>query len=243
MKTRILGYILVLIALVTLAYIAYRNIEQSQDTLIFAPTQLLGATWADYKNEYLEADTGRTLDKQRDNITTSEGQSYTMLRAVWMGDKETFDQAWQWTKDNLAHEEDNLFAWLFGERPDGTYGVLTAQNGQTSASDGDTDIAVALLFAYARWQDPMYLGDARVIVNDIWEYEVVSVEGIPYLASNNIEKSLGNEWVLINPSYFHPAAYKIFARIDPGHNWNALAQSSYDLLERSSEAKSRCISK
>lgn len=232
MKTRVAGYVLLAVALSLVALVAYRNIEQSRDALIFSPTQLLGATWENYKTEYLESGSRRTLDKQRKNITTSEGQSYTMLRAVWMGDKETFDISWQWTKDNLQHEEDHLFAWLFGRRTDGTYGVLTDENGNTAASDGDTDIAVALLFAYSRWQDPSYLGDAREIIEDIWEYEIVEIAGAPYHASNNIEKALGNEWILINPSYLHPAAYRIFAEVDPTHPWEEVVDSSYALLNK-----------
>ena len=40
-----------------------------------------------------------------------------MLRAVWMGDKQTFDQSWTWTKDNLQHKTtDHLFSWLFGKQ-------------------------------------------------------------------------------------------------------------------------------
>ena len=47
-------------------------------------------------------------------------------------------------------------------------GILTSQNGQNTASDADTDIATALAFAYARWQDPTYLTAARAVISDIW---------------------------------------------------------------------------
>ncbi|HYF12715.1 MAG TPA: glycosyl hydrolase family 8 [Candidatus Paceibacterota bacterium] len=235
MWIRIIGYTLVGVAIITIGYVMYRNSQKERETLVFSPVQLLTATWQEYKDTYLEDGTLRTLDPSRENITTSEGQSYTMLRAVWMGDKETFDTSWQWTKDNLQHEEDKLFSWLFGRRSNGTFGVLTEKHGETSASDGDTDIALALLFAYGRWQDENYLNEATSIISDIWEKEVVAVRGRPYLASNNIEKFATDDWILINPSYLHPAAYRIFAEVDTEHPWRTLANTSYDILKRSSQ--------
>jgi endo-1,4-beta-D-glucanase Y len=233
MWTRILGYVGLLIALLLIGYVAYRNTGKIDHTLVFSPQQMTNALWEDYKTHYLESETKRALDPSRDNITTSEGQSYTMLRAVWMGDKETFDIAWKWTRDNLGHSNDALFSWLYGKRPDNTYGVLTTQQGSTSASDADTDIALALTFAFARWQDPSYLNAARAVMKDIWKYEVIQVGNNDYLVSNNLEKSLPSDWVLVNPSYFHPAAYRIFAKVDPTEPWMRLVSGSYTLLGQS----------
>jgi endoglucanase len=201
--------------------------------LIFSPTQVLGATWLHYKEQYLEQGSGRTLDKSRDNVTTSEGESYTMLRAVWQGDRATFDQSWGWTKDNLLHDDDWLFSWLFGQRDDGSYGVLAAQGGEHSASDADQDIALALVFAYARWQDPAYIGEARRILDDIWDKEVITVNGKPYLAANDLEKFSSSDSAIINPSYLAPYAYRVFALVDSAHPWGELVDTSYDVLSRS----------
>src|SRR5581483_2812051 len=104
MGTRLLGYGLIVVALVLALAVFYRNSKQSEVPLVFSPQQMLNSTWLNYKNDYLESGTGRTLDKSRGNVTTSEGESYTMLRAVWLGDKQTFDTSWQWTKDNLQHK-------------------------------------------------------------------------------------------------------------------------------------------
>lgn len=203
---------------------------------IFSRTSMLTALWEDYKRRYWEATTGRTIDHQRDGVTTSEGQSYTMLRAVWQDDQPTFDKSWQWTKEILQRNDDRLFAWLFGKRADGTFGVLTDQGGNNAASDGDTDIAYALLMAYARWGDRSYLEEARLIIADIWEHEVVIIGGKPYLAANNWEKQLQNDRILVNPSYFAPYAYRTFAVVDPEHNWDDLIQTSYDVLLQSIRA-------
>ncbi|MEX0930375.1 MAG: glycosyl hydrolase family 8 [Candidatus Paceibacterota bacterium] len=212
------------------------NILRYNSTLIYSTRDVMNGLWENYKNDHLEANTYRTLDRDRGGITTSEGQSYTMLRAVWMDDKQTFDGAWRWTKDNLRRSGDDfLFSWLFGGRDDGTYGVLDMHGGYNTASDADTDIALSLALAYGRWQDPIYLAEARELIGDIWEKEVIEINGTPYLTANNLESSLRKSSVIINPSYFAPYAYKIFARIDedPSHRWDDLAASSYDVIERS----------
>jgi endo-1,4-beta-D-glucanase Y len=230
---RLLSSVLVCALLIVGAAVLYRLSGKADMPLIFSSTQLLNATWLTYKTEYVEAGTYRTIDPQRGSITTSEGQSYTMLRAVWLGDKQTFDGAWGWTKTNLYHTNDHLFAWLWGQKPDGTYGVLTAQDGEASASDADTDIALSLIFAYARWQDPAYLDAARGIVGDIWNKEVIEINGTPYLTADDVEKSSASAYAAIDPSYLNPAAYRIFAEVDPTHPWAQLVDSSYHILQQS----------
>ncbi|MBL8029888.1 MAG: hypothetical protein JNN11_01435 [Candidatus Doudnabacteria bacterium] len=225
-----LSILALLLSLLVFAYVA-----QKQDGTIFSERAMLDGIWQNYKKEYLEAETFRALDKQQNNITTSEGQSYSMLRAVWMDDKETFDKSWQWTKDNLDRPDDRLFSWLFGERPDGSYGILTDRGGENSASDADSDIALALIFAAAKWQQQSYLADAKAIVSDIWEHEIIEIQGKPYLAANNLEKFAESE-ILINPSYLSPYAYRIFSNINPENNWEGVIDSSYEILEKSSVA-------
>jgi len=231
-----------LIALLTLAvligavWLAYTLIGSNRAPLTFAPTQVLGATWHSYKTRYIEASTGRTLDPSRGNITTSEGESYTMLRAVWMGDKDAFDSSWKWTKGHLQHSGDHLFSWLYGKHANGTYGVLTEQNGDVSATDADQDIALSLVFAYARWQDPAYLADARGIIASLWDNEVVLIGGTPYVVADNMEKRSNAPTAIVNPSYLSPAAYRIFALVDPAHPWSRVVDSSYQLLGKSMDA-------
>lgn len=238
MKSKIIGSVFIGLAIIIVVFVAYQNSVRRQVPLVFSPRVMLNSVWEQYKKEYLEQDTYRTLDKQRENITTSEGQSYTMLRAVWLDDKETFDKSWQWTKNNLQRDEDHLFSWLFGKRPGpgNQYGVLTDQGGYNTASDADTDIALALLFAYARWNDEKYLRDAQPIINDIWEKEVVVIKGKPYLAANNIEKTSDKNEVIVNPSYLAPYAYRVFAKVDKKHAWNDLVTTSYEVIEKSMDA-------
>jgi endoglucanase len=226
--TRI-GIILVLVGVLLFAVVSYRTSHKREAPVIFSSRTMLTDLWEMYKKYHLEPTSGRTIDEQRQYATTSEGQSYTMLRAVWLDDKETFDKSWKWTKDNLQHQDDHLFSWLYGNKGGGQYGILTEQGGNNSASDADTDIALSLLFAYSRWRDNSYLAAAKLIITDIWDKEVIMIGGKPYLAANNIEKN-GTGSIIINPSYFEPYAYRVFAKVD-GHDWSKLIDTSYQVIE------------
>lgn len=202
---------------------------------VFSPTTMLDVLWTRYKESYVSED-GRTTDwEQRGGVTTSEAQSYTMLRAVWVDDKETFDAAWQWTQEHLqVRPNDHLFAWLYGARNDGTEGILVSEGGMNTASDADTDIALALVYAGSRWGDEKYFIEAYQIIDDIWEHEVVIVAGKPYLAAHTVAPTPNVRHVILNPSYFAPYAYRAFAPVDPRHQWMGLVDTSYEVLQESS---------
>lgn len=225
---------MIALAFVVLAFVAYKNSPKRRVPIIFSPRTELISLWENYKQEYIESDTYRTLDKQKEFITTSEGQSYALLRAVWVDDKETFDKSWDWTK-RFLQREDKLFSWLYGKRADGTYGIITEKGGANTASDADVDIALALLFASSRWNDSSYLEEAKPIIDSIWENEVVIIQGKPYLVANNVEKNSPSTMV-INPSYLAPYAYRIFARVDTDHPWMDLVDTSYEVLNASMKA-------
>ena len=199
--------------------------------IVFSKESMLRDTWNNYKKTYVD-ENGRTLDRQRENITTSEGQSYTMLRAVWINDKETFDKSFVWTKLHLQ-QKDNLFSWLYGIQEDGTMGILTKEGGENTASDADSDIALALILAYSRWGDDIYMIEAKTIIESIWEEEVIIINDKPYFTANNLEKKSNTINALLNPSYFSPYAYRIFAVIDTNHPWLLLVDTSYDVIEKS----------
>lgn len=234
MKLRIIGIALLLVAIGLAVWVTYANSERRQEPVVFSKSGMLNELWRDYKDEYVEPSSGRTLDKQREEITTSEGEGYTMLRAVWVDDQATFDQSWKFTKDNLQRQ-DKLFSWLYGKRADGTFGILTDRNGQNSAADGDIDIATALIFAGKRWNQEAYLTDAREIIAAIWQNEVTDANGTKVLVAAQTEKS--KDVAIVNPSYFAPGAFRLFAEIDPGHDWKSVADGSYSYLQKISTAQ------
>ncbi len=226
-----LGYFFFFLALVLFLFVAYSNSRYSEVVRPFSSYSLLNASWENYKKKFINQD-GRVLDFSQNEITTSEGQSYALLRAVWIDDKQTFDFVWKWTKTILKRPNDNLFGWKWGKLPDGTtYGFISGD--RNSASDADSDIALALILAGRRWLNDQYLQDARKILNDIWLQETATTDGKRYLIAGNWAQNQ-NE-IVVNPSYFSPYAWRIFAQVDPGHDWKSLINPAYDLLEQSGQ--------
>ena len=203
---------------------------------MYSNNAMLLQLWNDYKSHNIEAGSHRTLDRSQNNITTSEGQSYTMLRAVWLDDKTTFDDSWKFSQDNLQRPKDHLLSWKFGQKPDGSYGILTDVGGNNTASDADSDTALSLMMAYSRWNEPAYLYQAKQMINSIWNEEVVSVAGKPILAANDIERN-DQTSIVVNPSYLSPYAYRLFSKVDTQHDWMGLVNNSYDVINQVSDSK------
>jgi endoglucanase len=175
-----------------------------------------------YKEYYMTKD-GRIMDSQKDYATTSEGQSYMMLRSLLMDDRKTFDKVYAWSVDNLKRK-DNLFSWLWGKNQNGDYKILD----ENSASDADVDTAFALILAYEKWGDKKYLTQAMPILDSIWQKETKQI-GCYLILMPGVNQVLSgkNE---INPSYFSPYAFKLFQKYDKTHDWNLLTDSSYRML-------------
>jgi endoglucanase len=162
-------------------------------------------------------------------MTTSEGQSYALLRAAFMDDQDTFAKAWSWTKQNLQRSDGQLFAWKWGKKCDGTLGVLS----ELTASDADEDIALALIVAGSRWHRTELLHEAVRLLGQIWQLDVIETDKGAYMGPGDWAKHM--EQPMLNPSYFAPYAYRLFAAIDQKHNWSSIIETSYDVLDQTSD--------
>lgn len=188
----------------------------------------LTSSWKEYKEHYIHG-YGQVIDPSN-GYTTSEGQSYALLRAVWQGDREAFDGIWNWTRDHMQHRKnDSLVSWLWSKNENGTESLIDSN----TASDADQDIALSLIFASKRFNDNRYILDAMNILRDIWDKEVVQVKGRLLMLSS--PSSVVTDGFLVNPSYFSPASYRIFAKIDSTHDWEKLANDSYYFLDELSD--------
>ena len=181
---------------------------------------VLQQAWAGYTKTFIEPD-GRVIDPTRGGVTTSEGQGYALLRAAWMGDRQVFETVWSWTAANLEVPSDGHFASLWS-------GGRVADS--HSASDADSDIALALLYAARRFGSTALHEDALRVLGAMWQGEVVSINHMNILTAGNWAKTQVSPGPVINPSYFAPYAYRTFAREDPAHPWNTLVDSSYSML-------------
>ncbi len=200
-----------------------RKLHQMQAT----HDPILTQSWDSYTRQFIAG--GKVVDPKSGGRTTSEGESYALLRSVYMGDRTTFDQVLNWTNANLVDDGSSLPAWLWGAREDGTQGVLDPK----TATDADEQIALALLFAAKQWQGPEYQQQAASMLQAIWDQETVVVGDRRLLVAGNWARGDSGPEInqpVLNPSYFAPYAYRIFAEADPQRNWMDLVDSSYDVL-------------
>ncbi|HET7292928.1 MAG TPA: glycosyl hydrolase family 8 [Vicinamibacteria bacterium] len=183
--------------------------------------ELLRETWSAYVRRFVKAN-GRVVDPKAGGITTSEGQAYAMLRAVWVDDRAVFDRAHAWAVEHLNRgaRKDRLWAWKWDGRVVDT----------GFASDADQDAALALLLAARAWNDDTYLRRAREMLADLWARGTLVAGGRRFLLGGDTLCKAGA--CRVNPSYYAPYAYRYFAREDPAHDWTTLVDTSYLLLER-----------
>lgn len=171
-------------------------------------------------------DSGSVIDS-----TVSEGIGYGMILAVYMDDQPLFDGLWKYEQSHL--DGNGLMNWEIG--PDNT----VTSGGSGAATDGDEDMAFALVMADRQWGGKGTLGDtyanhAKKLIDLIWKYEVDAKRG--YLLKP------GDQWGdvdVTNPSYFAPAYFRIFGQVTgKSSDWDKVIAGNYDILERSLNATS-----
>lgn len=190
----------------------------------------LNKSYEYYKKTFISPD-GRVMDPARGDITVSEGQSYILQRAVAVNDPKTFNLTYNWTKKHLQRR-DKIFSWIWGKDKNGNYKVLDTN----SAADADVNIAFALILAHERWGDKKYLKEAQPIIHSIWKNETKNIGEHRVLMPGFIQTRVDK--IEINPSYFHPYAFKFFKKYDKWHDWNKVTDSShYYIVESSSKTK------
>ncbi len=163
--------------------------------------------------------------------TASEGIGYGMILAVYMDDQTLFDGLWKY--EQLHLDGNGLMNWEIG--PDGN----VTSGGTGAATDGDEDMAWALVMADRQWGGKgtlpdTYLATAQKLINLIWTYEVDQTR-------NDMLKP-GDQWGNVdvtNPSYFAPAYYRVFGQVTgKADDWNKVVTSNYDILEKSLNVQS-----
>ncbi len=137
--------------------------------------------------------------EQEGGVTTSEAMGYGMLIAASMGDKTAFDKFLGYV-ESQGGSGGNLMTWKPG--------------GSGSATDGDVDIAYALLMAEAQWGG--YQGKADAMIGGIKSGDLAGGSKV----------NPGNSWdSSFNPSYFAPSYFRKYGGLD------SLIDSTYGLIE------------
>jgi endoglucanase len=197
-----------------------------------SPTQVSWPLWSHYAENFVHED-GRVVDPDRDQLTTSEGQSYAMFFALIANDPQRFDLMYRWTQDHLANGslKGNLPAWSWGRKPDGTWGIKDSN----SASDADMWIAYDLIQAGRLWKRPDYASTGEGLLSQIARREVTDVHGSPALLPGKTGFE-HNGTIVLNPSYMPLFLFDAAGRTQPAGPWIAMADSLPSLLHKGSIA-------
>lgn len=174
--------------------------------------------WTTWKGKYYQecSNGSARIMKDGGNETVSEGIGYGMLMSVGNDDQSVFDKLWAYYK---AHEDKNsLMNWKINACDSG-------YTGQYAATDGDEDAAMALIQADAKWGG--YKTDATTLINAIKKYETAA--GPP---SNLLPGDAPGGWAAgtVNPSYFAPGYWHVWATYMNDPFWNTLATDAYTAL-------------
>ncbi len=190
------------------------------------PEKPLEIWWKSYKKNFILPD-GRVQRPEHDFDTVSEGQAYAMLFSVFMNDKNTFNLIFGWTEEHLSRSSkhgDHLLAWHW---KDG--GVADWM----PASDADGDYAFALLLASHQWGENLYRQKAVHVMSDILKYETVRGTDNRLFLLPGVWGNEENGHLVQNPSYYSPAAFRLFYETTQDNQWLDLVETGYWMVTQS----------
>jgi len=182
-------------------------------------TDTVEAAYTNWKAKFFDGT--KIVRPENGNDTVSEGIGYGMLIGVFMNDQPMFDTLWTYAKGKF--NGNHLMAWCQGTGQSGSCNTST-----TSATDGDEDMAYALLMASKQWSGGSYASDATALIGNIFTHEV---NGTTLVAGDSFGSNGLNE---LNPSYYAPSYYRAFATVDSGHNWMGVLNQCYTTLATAS---------
>ena len=146
--------------------------------------------------------------------TVSEGIGYGMIAAVYMADRATLDGLWAYAQAHF--DTQGLMTWQISS--------AGAPIQMGSASDGDLDMAWALIMASEQWSSTTYLDAAKKLIFSMRTYS---------LGSDGLLRP-GDGWgatTMVNISYFSPAYFRVFATATDDPYWSTTVLTrNYDAL-------------
>ncbi len=177
-------------------------------------------TW---KRRYLVDDCGagmyRVEFQSPPGTTVSEGMGYGMLLTVYFGDRREFDGLWSFVRRNL--NASGLLGWKVT-----CAGFDRSVGGSGSATDGDVDIAMALVAAIDQWGEdyrPAALGYLAAVKR----------HDFTTCASTGRVMATNGDWdhgcVASNSSYWSPGYDRVFAALTHDSFWTRAADDAIAL--------------
>ncbi len=189
--------------------------------------QLLKTEWESWKSAHITSNGARGFKRvQRDAgsnyDTVSEGLGYGMLLAVYFNEQQLFNDLYGYVKSYF--NSNGLMSWHIDAN-----GNIIGNDGIGAATDADEDIAVSLVFAHKKWgagSSVNYESEAKSYISKIYNH---MVEKGTYIIKN------GDTWGgtnCVNPSYFSPAWYRIYADFTGNSEWIKVADKCYEIIDK-----------
>jgi endo-1,4-beta-D-glucanase Y len=187
--------------------------------------EMLASEYAAWKMRHVQTcPDGSAVVKKDAGSVVSEGIAYGMLLAVAQNDRTLLDGLWKYYQDHL--DPKGLMNWSTGVcDPAGN-------NNANAATDAELDAAMALIQAEARFPGSGYLAEAELLAEKIVMHETEICDGRAILRpGDNFGGCSDENQPRINPSYFAPGYYRVFAARFPAQaeRWNALTEGTYAL--------------
>jgi endo-1,4-beta-D-glucanase Y len=185
-------------------------------------------TWYDaWKKKYLQECNGN-LRPGVDPLTNSlvEAQGFAMVAVAYMGDKETFDKLYAYYKIKCTSSGCGLMGWK--QTCDGWVD-------QGSATDGDVDVASALIVADWQWPNEGYADKAKSVITNLKKV-VTTCSGVYSLCGGC---GGGSPWGGCNEtdiSYYSPAFFRYFAKVSGDDSWTKLADDTHTIRDAAANA-------
>ena len=181
--------------------------------------------WFYWKSNYLAPSAKVTGDYKvkfdRKGTTVSEAMGYGMLLAVYFAGadpeaKKYFDGLNHFRKRFPSSINPALMCWKIPAKENAVR--------DDGATDGDLDMALALLLAHEQWREETYLAEATNYINAI----------AASLVRNDFSLRLG-DWNSAagqtRPSDFMPATFRAFYAATQDGRWTNVAAKGYAILE------------
>lgn len=191
-------------------------------------------------NQYYVFYNREEINEPKNAVSCSEGHGYGMLATVLMAgyddkSKVYFDGLYRFYKEHPSATDQALMGWQQIKRNNGD--ILNTppfdnEDGSFSATDGDMDIAYALLLADKQWGSDgeiNYIKEARTIINAIMKNDVNTNEWILKLGSwaSNSDSDYGTG---TRSSDFMLSHLKAFQTATGDPNWGKVADKTYAII-------------
>ena len=173
-------------------------------------------------------------------VTVSEAHGYGMLTAVLMAEydreaKGIFDGMYRYYLAHPSSIGPHLMAWQQSDNGK----ALVDSNGADSATDGDLDIAYALLLADTVWGSSgeiNYRQAAELVLHDIMEYDVSSVDHILRLGDWAYDAEESDKYyTATRASDFITQYFPVFYSVTGDDRWMQLYDTTYGIINHLTE--------